>query len=322
MSARSRKWRHLAEYVAFRMVACVIDALPWRVSVALSELLAFVFVRVLPRRWTRHRVACENLRRAFGPGLSDAQCDRLVEAMWTHLFRLVAEIVQLPRKLRLGNCADVIRFRHRDHTVRALCSGRPVIVLSGHLGNWEMANALFGVFGFRLGVVARDLDNPLLHAWFARFRRSTGHAMISKNGGGDDMVRILQRHGIVALLGDQDAGPKGMFVDFFGHPASTFKSIALLAVESRAVICVGYAVRLPDDDADRRWVAYEFGCEDVIDPLEYDGPDRLREITQRYTSALERIIRRAPEQYFWVHRRWKSEPRRRPREADALQRAG
>jgi len=123
------------------------------------------------------------------------------------------------------------------------------------------------------------------------------------------MTDFLEHRAHLGLLGDQDAGSKGMFVPFFGTPASTFKSIALLAIHYRAIICVGYARRLKDDLRHYRWVRYEMGTEEIIDPLEFDGPDAVRQITERYTAALERVIRRAPEQYFWVHRRWKSVPR-------------
>jgi KDO2-lipid IV(A) lauroyltransferase len=192
-----------------------------------------------------------------------------------------------------------------------MCSGRPVIVLSGHFGNWEIANSTFGVFGFRMGVVARDLDNTYLHDWFQAFREGTGHRLLSKRGGGASMVEILERRGHLALLGDQDAGKKGLFVPFFGKDASTFKSIALLAVQYNALICVGYARRLKDDFENNPWVQYELGCEAIFDPLTTQTPDPIRELTVQYTAALERVVRRAPEQYFWVHRRWKSAPRAR-----------
>ncbi len=121
-------------------------------------------------------------------------------------------------------------------------------------------------------------------------------------------MTLLERGGSVAMLGDQDAGRSGLFVDFFGRPASTFKSIALLAMEYKALICVGYARRLDNEMLPGGWPRFELGCEEVVDPLEFDSADALREITQRYTAALERVVRRAPEQYFWVHRRWKSPP--------------
>jgi KDO2-lipid IV(A) lauroyltransferase len=188
-----------------------------------------------------------------------------------------------------------------------------VIIVSGHFGNWEVAIGTFGMFGFRMGVVARDLDNPYLHRWFVRFRQQTGHRLISKKGGGVDMLATLARRGHLALMGDQDAGSGGLFVDFFGKPASTFKSIALVALEYRAYIAVGYAVRLPDDFDRNRWVRYKIGYADLIDAEQFDGPDAVREITQRFTTALEKAICLAPEQYFWLHRRWKSVPRQRAR---------
>jgi Kdo2-lipid IVA lauroyltransferase/acyltransferase len=310
-----RKWRYLAEYVVFRTLVCLIDALPTRITVRLAEMLAFAVFRFLPKKLTRYEVARQNLKTALGDRYSDAEIDDILQKMWVHLFRLVIEIVQLPRKIRLYNCADVVRFRNRDDSVKALSCGRPVIVLSGHFGNWEMAVSAFGVFGFPMGVVARDLDNPYLHDWFLRFREHTGHRLLSKKGGGGDMVQFLERRGNLALLCDQDAGKRGLFVPFFGQPASTFKSIALLALKYEAVIVVGYALRLPDDFSAYRWARFEQGCEAVIDSRDFQGPDAIRELTAAYTAALERVILRAPEQYFWVHRRWKSQPVQKKKQA-------
>jgi len=308
--------RHVVEYVAFRTVVCLVDMLPLAASVRLAETLAFIVHRVLPRKLTRYGVARDNIRQAFGTQVSDAQVDNIIGRMWVHLFRLIAEIVQVRRKLRLYNCADVVQFNARDENVRLLCSGRPVIVVSGHFGNWEVAIGTFGMFGFPMGVVARDLDNPYLHRWFSKFREQTGHRLISKKGGGADMLATLERRGHLALMGDQDAGSTGLFVDFFGKPASTFKSIALVALEYRAYLSVGYAIRLPDDFEKNRWVRYELGNADIIDCEQYTGPDAVREITQRFTTALEKAVARAPEQYFWLHRRWKSVPRVRAKRAD------
>jgi len=305
--------RDWAEYLFFRLAVCIIDIMPTRLCVRMAECLAWIVTRVLPKTWTRHHVARENLRRAFGERYSEEELDRLIRRMWVHLFRMVTEIVQLPRKLRLENCADVIRFVHRDETVRALCCGRPVILLSGHFGNWEMANVTLGVFGFTMGVVARDLDNPHLQRWFRRWRQQTGARMISKKGGSGEMVDLVDRRGVIGMLADQDAGKRGLFVPFFGTDASTFKSIALLALQYRAVICVCYARRLPDDFRLNRWVQYEIGSIDIIDTTEYDTADAIREITARYTASLEAAVRLAPEQYFWVHRRWKSRPNERRR---------
>lgn len=307
----ARKLRHLLEYLVFRTLVCIVAACSPKAFASLSHGLAWIFCNVLPKKMTRDAIARVNLRQAFGDRYSEKDLDRIIFGMWEHLFRLVGEIVHLSRKLRLKNVVPACDFRNRDMVVSALVSGRPVMVVSGHFGNWEMAVSVFGMFGFPMGLVARDLDNPYLHRWFLRFRKFTGHRPISKNGGGSDITQLLNLRGHIALLGDQDAGANGIFVDFFGRPASTFKSIALLAMEYQALICVGYARRLEGQTLDNGWPRFEIGCETVIDPLECRSSDPLREITQQYTAALERVVRLSPEQYFWVHRRWKSVPRAR-----------
>lgn len=300
------RWR--AEYVCFRLIACVVEILSVRQTVRVAHRLAWVMTRMLPKKWTRYHIAYDNLRLAFEDRYSPAEIDDLIRRMWVHLFRLVAEVVQFPRKLRLENCREVVVFRNRRAAVKALTSGRRVLILGGHFGNWEASMSTFGVFGFRQGFVARALDNPHLHRWFTRTRERTGHQLLLKSGGWDDMVELLEAGGQIGLLGDQDAGRRGIFVDFFGRPASTFRSIALMALQYDALIIVGYGRRLPDDFDESRWVRYEIGCEEVIDPRQIESDDEVQEITERYTQALQRAIERSPEQYFWVHRRWKSEP--------------
>jgi len=150
-----------------------------------------------------------------------------------------------------------------------------------------------------------------LQRWFAEERQRTGHYLLAKKGDFDEMLTLLQRGGNVGMLCDQDAGSRGLFVDFFGAPASTFKSIALLALEYDALIVVGSAIRLPDDFDRHDWSRFRMQKEAIIDPRAITSKDPVREITQRFTSDLEQSVRRAPDQYFWVHRRWKSEPRKR-----------
>lgn len=320
-------WRRRLEYVVFRALVCVVQMLSPPRARELAEGLAFVFHRVLPRKLTRYAVASENVRQALGAGISIEEVDQVIHQMWLHLFRVVIEVTQLPRKVRQENFLDCIRYGvGRQICWRAFNSGRPVLMLGGHFGNWEVANAVFGLFGIPMGVVARDLDNPYLHQWFKRFREHTGHVLFSKDGASHEMLPLLAKRGHVGLLCDQDAGARGLFVPFFGKPASTFKSIALMALEYRALICVGGAFRLPDDFhrtglVGPTWFRFELCCEEVIDPETIDGSDPVGEITRRYTAALERMVRRAPEQYFWVHRRWKSQPRQRRTAEEILRKA-
>lgn len=311
--------RRRLEFLVFQFFVCVIDCLSPRATAAIAHCLATFIHYGLPRKWTRYSVARDNLIRAFGDQYSERDLDRLVYEMWVHLFRTVAETVQAPRKLHLHSYRQIVDFADFTRTNEAICSGRRVLMLGGHFGNWEIGTALFGLWGFPMGIIAREMDNPYLHEWFRKQREITGHRMLLKSGDFDEMVALLQKGGNLGLLCDQDAGPRGVFVDFFGSPASTFKSIALLALEYDALVMVGYSIRLPDQFDRQRWSRFEVGCEAVIDPREVTGGDPVGEITRQFTNALERAIRRAPEQYFWIHRRWKSEPKSRKRTSDVTQ---
>ena len=298
----AQRLRHILEYAVFRAVIAVIGRLPRRAIDFGASLAAVLICRLLPGRWTRRDVCAQNIRRALGP---DAPVDHLISRMWRHLFRTVGDIIHLRHRLNRTNFRRLIRFRNEHQAVAALLADRPVILLSGHFGNWELAVWIFGLFGFPMGVVARRLDNPYLDRFFLDFRSDTGHDLIDKNGASGDMVDRLESGGHLAMLGDQDAGSHGIFVDFFDHRASTFKSIALLALRYDALICVGYALRLEPKDGPER---FEVGCEALIDTRDFDD-DPVRSLTQAYTDALQRVVERAPEQYFWLHRRWKSVPR-------------
>lgn len=312
--------RQMLEYLLFLGIAGFVRLLPVRASAALASGLAWVLVNCIPKKLSRYQVAAANIRLAFGENLPEEQVHQIICGMWTHLFRMVCEMVQLPSRFRLETCAEILRFENRNECVQALLSDRPVLLLGGHFGNWEISLHTFGEFGFPMGVVARDLDNPWLHRWFQRYRESTGHRVISKSGAGVELAERLAAGGMVSLLCDQDAGRSGVFVDFFGRPASTFKSIALLALQFDALIIVGGAWRLPEaEQRDGQWVRFCVTTQDIIDPRDFQMANAVDVLTQRFTSALEHLIRRAPEQYFWVHRRWKTPPgpRRRKSTPDA-----
>jgi Kdo2-lipid IVA lauroyltransferase/acyltransferase len=288
-------------YLAVRLVVGIGQALSIEQTYAFADFLA----RILYRVDKRHRiVGMENLRMAFGDEYTEAERDRIIRGVYRHFCRMIMEMLHIPRKLHHINWRERITLVGHEPVVDRLLRGGPVIMLSAHFGNWEMAGYLFGVFGFPPHSVARTLDNPHLDRFLRRFRENTGQKMIAKKGGYDEMLEVLRSGGLLSFLADQDAGERGMFVEFFGRPASTHKAIALLALEHKAPVVVGYARRIGPG------FRYEVGCDAVIDPDEWAGTsDDVRLLTQRYTTALETIIRRDPEQYLWLHRRWKHQPR-------------
>jgi KDO2-lipid IV(A) lauroyltransferase len=223
---------------------------------------------------------------------------------------LLAEVIHLPRRLHPNNWRQYFEMKGARQVVGCLLSDRPVFLVTGHFGNWELGGYTLGLLGFTLHAVARPLDNPFLDDFLRRFRERTGQRVLAKKGDFDQMVSVLGAGGVIATLADQDAGQRGLFVDFFGRPASTHKAIALLALEHRVPLLVTGTVRVGEP------MRYQVQVEDLIWPEEYERhPDAVRAITQRFTTALERLVRRSPHQYFWLHRRWKHQPAARRRTA-------
>lgn len=290
-------------YALIRVVVCVLQALPFAVACKFAGFLAWL-ANLVDKR---HReVAKDNLRHAFPGQFSDAELNRLVRRVYQHFCLLLVEIIHLPRRLHQGNWTRHIDYRSEEEASRLVTSmiaGRPVLLATGHFGNWELASYLLGLLGFKINAIARPIDNPYLDGYLRGFREAHGQTILNKNGDFDRIQKVLNEAGILGTLADQDAGAKGLFVDFFHRPASTHKALALLALEHEVIIVVVVAARVGGP------LRYRIMVEDVIDPRDYAGrPDAVKTITQRYMHALERLIRQHPEQYFWLHRRWKHQP--------------
>lgn len=244
-----------------------------------------------------------NLRRSF-PSWPEERVDATAKASMQHLIRFVIETLYTPRLIHDSNWADRLHTGRMGDALAALNSDRPTILVSGHLGNFEMLGYALTTLGYRIDALARPLDNPLIYDWILGIRERKGLRVITKWDATDQMVEVMQRGGSLAFIADQNAGGRGMFVPFMGRLASAYKSIGLLARRYNATIICGYAMR-----RGMRF-EYEFGTTDVIYPEDWaDQHDPLFYITARYTRALELAIRMQPDQYWWMHRRWKARPR-------------
>jgi KDO2-lipid IV(A) lauroyltransferase len=313
MSAKQRsQCADFLVYLSARFVVCALQALPFRVACELAEFMAWAFFHVLRRR---RAVALENLRHAFPGQHSEAELALLVRNVYRHFCVMLVEILFLPRLVHDGNWRRYLHYRSEAEAARVVdlwTSDRPVLMATGHFGNWEVSSFVLGLLGVEFCAIARPLDNPFLDAWLRRFRESQGQKMLAKKGDFDQIQGVLARGGVLGTLADQDAGKRGLFVDFFNRPASTHKAVALLALEHNVPIAVIAAARRG------RPMHYLALVEDVIYPEEYaERPDAIQAITQRFTTALERMVRQFPEQYFWLHRRWKHQPPTKRKMSDA-----
>jgi KDO2-lipid IV(A) lauroyltransferase len=285
-------------YIMVRTVLCVVQALPIEVCETIARGLAHLVYDLLRIRRT---TIDQNLAHAF-PDQTPAQRRRLALDMWTHLGLMACELIQVPRKLHDTNWQQHVEIapHEMELLIRQMLSPRPKVVVSGHFGNFEVGGITAGLLGFPTFTVARPLDNVFLHRFVTQLREATGQFMLPKRGSAKQLDAILQSGGTMMLLGDQAAGPKGCWVNFFGRPASCHKAVALFSLVNRAPMLLAYCVRI-------RPLRFRLGVAAQFDPQQ-DNTMNVQSLTQWYNDQLEQVIRRFPEQYWWLHNRWKNKP--------------
>ena len=297
-------------YLALRLFSAILYMFPLRMNYHTARVIGDAFYRFDKRH--RHR-AEEHIRRSF-PDWDETRVQKVARESMRNMMYLVLEFLYTTRLLRPTTWNRHITLLNMSQTLRLLLKRESgIIFLTGHFGNWEVVGYTMAALGFPNNAVARNLDNPYINDFVLGQRSRRGMNILDKKGATDFIPGIIADKGCVSFIADQDAGRKGTFVDFFGRKASTYKSIALLAMQNEIPVVVGYGTRLDDS------FHFEIGIEDIIYPADWKDQDRPMEyITQRYTTALENVIRRAPEQYLWTHRRWKHRPKGEEQPADGI----
>ena len=256
----------------------------------------------------KHRKrALENLRASF-PEKSDAELNHIGLSSMQHFIELVMDVLFTTRLINVETWHKYVHLEGMGEALKLLLRQRGCIVLTGHYGNWEILGYALATLGFETYSIARPIDNPLIDSWLLGVRERRGQVILSKRGVTTTALDVLQKKGVLGFIADQNAGPKGMFVPFFGRQASTYKSIGLLAIQNDMPVVIGYARRR----AGR--FEYDLGVQDIIYPEDWKNrpegyDDELHYLTARYTKAIEDIVRDDPTQYLWIHRRWKTRPK-------------
>jgi len=289
--------RHRVEYGAVTSVIAAVRLLPMRAVLAVGTLLgrAFYFFDRGHRR-----LAMDNLRAAF-PLRSDEECRAICRQMFSHFGRLLVVLLKF-RTMRPQEMLACVEFDGEDRVVNAHAQGRGVLLFTGHFGYWEI-NALVHALTMKpMAVLARPLDNPLLHDLLESVRTSTGNTVFYRRGAIRRVLRALDGNQAVAFLIDQHMQPAdAVYVDFFNRPAATTSALAALALRTGAPVVPVFALPLPGG---RFRMVYEH----AVDPPSADDEDAIREFTQRCTDVLEMYVRRYPQLWLWMHRRWRDVP--------------
>jgi KDO2-lipid IV(A) lauroyltransferase len=291
--------RERLEYAAAWGTLKFLGLLPRPVARGVAARLAATLFRINPA-WKR--VSLFNLRLAF-PERSQAEDERLVKLMVRNLGWLMAEFAQLPRLSR-ENLEAVMVQEGFENFLAAESQGRGVLFLTGHLGAWELTPFAHALYHKPIHFLKRPIKNRRVDALVNRYRELSGSRLIEKNESARAVLRVLRDGGTVGILADQNTTPsEAVFVDFFGIPAATTAGLARLARRTGAAVVPAHSYW--DDSRGKYVLHYEPALE--LASSEDEEAD-IRAHTALFNKTLECFIRRFPDQWFWVHRRWKNRP--------------
>jgi KDO2-lipid IV(A) lauroyltransferase len=287
-------------YIALRILGIFL----YLFNVKTNLRLACFLGRLLWKHYHRGRNrALENLRASF-PEKSEEWIQQTGQRSFEHLAMLAIDVFFTPRLVKKYNWRDYSRYKTAEKAKWLMQEGRGLLMIAAHYSNFEVMGYLLGLFGFNVYSIARPLDNKFINKYLYEVRQRGRQKIIDKKGAAELMDKIASKGATLCFIADQDAGKKGIFVDFFGRKASTYKSIALLAITNNLPIGVGYSRRI-----DNRFY-FEIGVNRVIMPEEWaEKDDAVEWITAEYTKAIEAFVREEPSQYWWLHRRWKHRPK-------------
>ena len=294
------EWLHYA--VAWTFVK-TLGALPRTVARSLGAAGARALLFLRPKL---RKTAELNLRLAF-PEWGEAQRSAVMEGMTRNLGWMAAEFARFPR-YTAANIESIVILDGHENFLAGQGRGKGVIYLTGHIGAWELSSFAHALYGFPLHYMARPLDNGPLDALVNRYRGLSGNKPIFKNESARQVLRVLKEAGTIGILADQNTMPEeGVWVDFFGTSACTTTGIARVALHTGAAVVPGYAYW------DENLGKYRLRFEPPVE-LVRSGDDEgdVLENTRRFAKVIEGIIRKHPEQWVWIHARWKNRPKGEP----------
>ena len=286
-----------AEYWLARAVLGLFSALPLTSGIAFARVIARFGMWFPKLRRTGER----NLQLAF-PDLSETERRKLLLGSFENLGRLLAVFSRFDRDH--GHLKNLIQCEGLERLDEATQEQRGVILFTGHVGGWELSSFGLSLFDHPLSFLVRPIDNPKIEAMIDRARTSRGNRTIDKTSAAREMLHILRGGGTLGILVDLNTlDREAIFVDFFGRPASTTFIVAKLALRTGAELLPVFA---PWDAARKRFRLI------VDEPLRIertgDEDEDVRRLTQQYTRVVENYVRRYPDQWLWIHRRWKTRP--------------
>jgi len=288
-----KKIMHFLEYCCLMIFGAVLMVMPLKIMYYITELLGLFTFYVLK---IRRDVTMENLRNALGDEYGEKELQRIAVRAYVNIGKTFIEMLVI-RKFA-GHMLDMVDMPDLHLLKRIIERGRGIIFVSCHFGNWEFIGASLVASGIPMIGVGKRQSNPYVDRLINRTREKLGMIVITHGASIKHLVGTLKRNEAIGLVSDQDAGRDGIFVDFFGRKASTPRGTAQLALKYKAPIVVLMTLRTGNGT-----------YRNIIKEVKINNEDTVESVTQRYTKVMEDIIRQYPDQYFWMHRRWKTVPK-------------
>jgi len=251
----------------------------------------------------RRMVALDNLSKAF-PERPPDEIQDIARSLYRNLGKNLLEFLRFP-KLSGEDIKNKVKFIGQEHLDQAIKGGKGALLISSHFGNWELCSSSIAAYGYPLSVVVYEQHNPLTDQMMNNIRRAKNLDVIFKPDAPRAILKALARNRFVAILIDQDAGQDGVFVDFMGRPAATAKGPAIFAIRTGAPLLAGVIVRQNDGGH----ICY-IEPPAYADPANDKEPEILR-LTALVTKTMEKYVRKYPDHWYWVHRRWKTQPKQK-----------
>jgi len=287
--------KHYCEYIAVKALIVFIRVFPLRVVYAIGSVLGLFVYYCIP---IRRSVAITNLKAAF-PDKSPTEIRKICRNSYRHFGMTIVEYVCLVRLSR-ERIKELVVFEQPRFLHEAMSHNKGVIAVTGHFSSFELFGIASGCDGIPIDVVVKPMRNPRTERLMDEMRHSNGLGVIKVKEGFAKIMCSIAKKRMVALVADQDAGHNGVMVSFFGINSSTPGGPAVLAVRTGAPMVVGFIVC----EQPGKYRAYLHSIQYNVQKNE--GNDVVTSITQQYTALLESYIRKYPEQYFWMHKRWKT----------------
>ncbi len=290
-----------SELIALRSLLGAIGALPLETSLRFGKSVGKFISSRFPKL---QQTARRNLEIAL-PELSASEKGRIICGTFESLGRHLGFVSHFKR-FEQEDVRDLIEVvGKQEHFDPARASGRGILFFTGHFGSWEVFNLLPPAFGYGMNILVRRIDNPLVENYVDNLRTRLGSVTLDKTKSARQMFRVLENGELLGILADLNVQEKeGVFVDFFGVPASTTTSIAKLALNTNAVVLPAFAVW---EKSKGKYVVY------LEPPIEYEktanAEEDIKKLTQDVTTVIEKYVRRYPEQWLWIHKRWNTRPK-------------